>query len=151
MSSTCWRKASATHTGVAQGRLIAPVHRSVLCAVSFLNAGISAFEPSLHDRGVLFVGSFDRLMRCKTPTGEVLAHAASLQLNAEFLLIELTDSRVVAKVKGHLELLGTLVDDYALDGIFLHLTEHAAMASGRLRRAGQRRTSRLLQTDRSQL
>jgi hypothetical protein len=78
----------------------------------------------------LFVGSFDRLLRCETPAGEVLADAASLQLDPKFLLYKLTDCRAAPQVKVHLELLRALVDDHALDGVFLHLTERTTIASG---------------------
>jgi len=62
-------------------------------------------------------------------TGEVLADAASLQLDAKFLLEKLNDCRAAPQVKVHLELLRAPVDGHALDGVLLHLTEHATIAS----------------------
>ena len=96
---------------------------------ALLYGGVFTLKPGLHRSRALFVRAFDRLLRGKTPAREVLANAAYLQLDAKFLLNELSHRSSTPKAEVHLQLLRALVDDHALDGLFLGCAEHASVSS----------------------
>ena len=75
----------------------------------------------------LVVGELNRLLWREVPAGEVLADAAHLQLDAEFLLNELTHCNATPKAEIHLQLLRSAVNDQALDNVFLKRTEYATI------------------------
>ena len=66
----------------------------------------------------------------RSPSGQVLADAANLQCDTQLLFDELAHRRPTPEMTVHLELFGALVDDHALHGVFLKLTEHSPIASG---------------------
>ena len=82
----------------------------------------------MHRRRALIVGAFDRVLRREAPEREVIADTANLQLDAEFLFDELTHRSAAPQAEHYLVLFPALVDDHALDRVFLRLTEHSPMA-----------------------
>jgi hypothetical protein len=123
------RVASAPHVGVDQGGLVTPVDLRPLGPGALLDSRVLTLKPVLHRLGALLVSALDRLLRREAPSSEVLADAAHLELDAEFLLDELAYGSTTPQAKVHLQLLGSLVNDQALNDFFLHRTEHPTITS----------------------
>jgi hypothetical protein len=64
------------------------------------------------------------------PARKVFADAAHLQLDAKFLAYELAYCSTAPEMEFHLELLWARVDDQALNGVLLLLTQHSAITFG---------------------
>ena len=67
------------------------------------------------------IGLFEGLLRCKFPAPEALPRVTHVQFDTAFLLNHLADGSPASKKKVHLQLLGTLVDDGALNAVLLGL------------------------------
>ena len=98
-------------------------------AGALLDSRVLTLQPVLYSLGALLIRALDRLLRCEAPACEVFADAAHLQLDAEFMLNKLAYSSATPQAEVHLELLGPLVNDQALDSFFLYCTQHSTITS----------------------
>lgn len=127
---SCQCIASAAYVCVSQGRLVTPVDFGTFVLGALLDTGVLALQPSLHSLRVLFEGALDGALRGEAQAGEVFAYAAHLQLDAVFLVDMLAHRCTAPQEEVHHELFGMLVDDDALNGVFLGWAQYPSVSPG---------------------
>ena len=110
----------ATHVRVDQCGLITPVNLRAFSAGALFDRRVLTLQPVLHRFRALLIGALDGLLRSEPPAREVLADAANLQLDAEFLINELAYGGATPQAEIHLQLVGSLGNDQSLNGFFLN-------------------------------
>ena len=86
---------------------------------ALLNLGLLLIEPSLYGFRALLVGFLDRLSRCEAAAFQVVAYRTYGQFYPKLLLDQLHHRGTTPQCKFHLQLLGPLVADRALNNGFL--------------------------------
>ena len=125
-----WRVTARVMFNRTDCRLIGPTYFGSFGLGTLLNGRVVLFEPKLYRLRALLVGALDRALRRKTPMRQILAHRAGRHINQKQLFDQRAHRLGIPECKFQLELIRTVINQFALDDGFLGRIQTATAARG---------------------
>ena len=122
--------AAPAHIVRAQAGFVAPLNLGIFCFRVFGDLGIGFVEPLTDCHGRLLISFLERALRGKSPTLQIFAGVAHGQADAEMRFDQFTDRLAGPQRKAHLQLVGRVVLDQALNLALLLGAKQSTTAFG---------------------